>query len=205
MATAAPPVIRWNQTADELIVDEFALRLHVGYSYLPVLQQAEILWAIAGLHRAVLSLSRDPSLAVVSLGIDQVSTGQSVDWKFGGRVPKIVISKAGDLEIWMPRWAVGLIVAGALLKATASVLNDVEDIFKVAQEHRPEIIQLARQAYDLHRLFEPHDARTAEVQRQLARFRHEIDSPNILLVELNGLTIRRREEEEGEGDQPARR
>jgi hypothetical protein len=88
-----------------------------------------------------------------------------------------------------------------LITATSGLVKGIDDLVDVIFRRAPEISQLAKENFDLHRLTRPGDEAGAEVRRQLARFHHEIDAPNIILVEVNSVTIRRRDGEEG-GRQP---
>jgi hypothetical protein len=188
-------------TETELILDQHEIKLHTSFTYFPVRQQAEILAAIAGVHRAVMSTAFEKSLSFVPLGIDEVRTGNSIDWKFGDRLPRFLITPEHDLQIWIPTWAVGLVVSSALITAAAGAVKGVDDILDVINERAPEMTQLAREKFDLPRLAHPVDVAGSDIQRQVTRFHREIDLPNITLVEVNGVTLRRRDEEEG-GRQP---
>jgi hypothetical protein len=196
MGVAIAPPVDWVETLQEIRLDEWNLHIYLQYRFLPVDQQARIFLAVADVHRCVMATVADRRLAAIPFVITSVQTGNSIDCKFGGRFPKTVITDSGDLEIWIPKWAVGLAVASAIIGTAASTLKSADDIWDVVQKRKPAIVELGKQAYDLTLLALPDRAPAIDLERALSNLAHELGSENITTASVDGIILKKKEDDE---------
>ena len=73
---------------------------------------------------------------------------------------------------------------------------------KVVPILTPDQQKKANEAYSLNRLADPNDMLSHDMRYSLKRWNQEIAAPNIIRVEVNGIEVRRRDDEED--DRPQR-
>lgn len=200
-----PPILEIEQSS-RIIVGDRQLELNIEYECLLAHQQAMINIAIAGLHRAVCEAGRR-SLGPVDLFIDTVHTGNSspIRLKFKqGILPgyKWVKDKSDDpgedLVILVPKWTAGLFVVASMLAAGAAALEAIEKIGeRFPQADRQKQVEMVRKHFDLGKLADPRSRLGQDVRLHLFLFEREINAPNILTVQVDGVAIRKRDEEAG--------
>ncbi len=201
-----PPTVEVAR-ASSFIVGDRQLELYIEYECLLAHQQAMINIAVAGLHRAVCAAGRR-SLGPVDLFIDTVRTGNSspIRLKFkqgvlpGYRWVKDKSDDPGeDLVILMPKWSAALIVVASLLVAGAETLGAVEKIGQhLPQADRQKQVEVIRKHFDLGKLADPRSPLAQDARLHLFLFEREINAPNMLTVQVDGVAIRKRDE--GAGD-----
>jgi hypothetical protein len=187
---------------------ESPLTLFLEYEYLPVVQQASVLWAIAGIYEAILPrIVSDPerlltwksgpySLIWEQRGIGfrpifgpplcilSSETGNSITIKFDIErkwFPHAVFRK-GDLEILIPRWTAAVVLVGAALTFGIGEYQRFLEIQKnqlEVEKLRIEIEQLKPKRLE----------KDPRLQLHRQEFLLERSAPNILHAEVNGVPV----------------
>jgi hypothetical protein len=222
MATADPPLKGVKEIGEIFLITEQSLALRLEYDYLLPKQLGAILASIEGIHRAIVLTAHDPVVAAVRLTLVEASTASPIKLKFGGWIPKVRV-KDGDAELWLPAFTIPIVLAGGLIGGAAGLVIATDQslesydrlrkrLFPAAQTQVvTETVQpiltadqqkKAEDAYSLDRLVDPNDMVSHDLQYSLKRWHHETTAPNIIRVEVNGIEVRRRDDEEE--DRPKR-
>jgi hypothetical protein len=189
--TVEPPRLDQRTDSGHLIsTEDSVLRIFVAYSHLPPHQFAHILSAVEGVFNAVMMTARDPMTTAMQLCVLDVHTGESIDFKFGGRIPRAKFKKNGDVEFWFPKWTAAIALASTLIGGGVGLLKEGRELIG---EFAPKQEQSApAQHFDHYRLQDPNDVAGRSARYHLLMLHREFDAPNIHRVDVNGVTIRPR-------------
>jgi len=186
------------------------LTLYLAYDFLPVQQQATILYAVGATYGTISESVSLPELLRSEPGfpywglpipelpagtfprfgpplcIDSANTGESIKYKFDIEKrfwPRLRFNK-GDLIVMIPRWTAVAVLTGAVLVAGLAGYNQVLD----TQIKHLEREKLREEIQRLHEPLQQHPDPRIEMYAQL--FRYEVKLPNIRAVEVNGVDAR---------------
>ncbi len=168
--------------------EDHVLRVFLSYSHLPLQQLARILAAIEGVFDAVIMTAVDPSTTAIQLCVVEAHTGQSIDFKFGGRVPWAKFKKNGDVEFWFPKWTAALALASTLIIGADESLKHGRDLLEAFAPH--EDTQQVQPPFAHDRLRDPDDLAGRSARYHLLLLNQEFDAANMHRVDVNGVIVR---------------
>lgn len=175
------------------------LTLFVEYDYVTPSLLGAITAQVEEVFETIRKAALDDEIRSIRLCVVDVHTGHSIEYKFGGWFPRLKF-KDGNAELWLPKWTAIVILTGTILVAgreVAGAVGDVGDILRLQLDTSwPDV----ERTVDTKALFGV--ASTPPVQDSVRLFYELIDLPSIRRVEINGIEVRRREDEEE--DRPRR-
>lgn len=183
------------------------LTLYIGYEYLPVRQQANILHAIDNLYSAVAEAQEKHCydipkymwryikyevyphygnfLFAPPLCIDSAKTGTSIEFKFSVDqkvFPKCVFRR-GDLRVLLPRWY-------APVAVTASLLIGVSNLYDHGVTTYKNTLEVEKLQLELKALKAQKSPVADKIDIHSHQFKQEINYSNITQVKVNNYLVK---------------